>query len=258
MQQYLQPYEGIVAMISQTVSPIKIFINTVCVVAVTVLLVSCAESVTEAGQGAGTEQLPTTSVEVFPDGFFSAGYTENYAVTGIDDKGTEYAGTFKLTTGDEEVFNGIDAVPVISELSYAAVINGMTVTPITIVLTEYFSVSLPRQYLGSINAYTALILTAQGPVNYIPETVVPDSSGIMASSVGSDSSQEDIDWFIQDNAGDSYILSFVLNHTDGAGGLINREVHTYTINETGDRLSWSLTAQVSSLSNTLRFSGTRI
>lgn len=259
MQQCLQPREGIVAMKSQMKKSVRAVINTAYVIGLAVLLMSCAQTTSETdSQGVDDQQLGTSSVNVFPDGFFSAGYVEKYSITGIDDRGTDYTGTFLTTTGAEEVFNGVSAVPVISTLSYTTVINGVQVPPITIVLTEYFSTSIPRQYLGSVNASTSLILNAQDPVVYIPEAVVPDASGDVVSSIGSDSSIEDIDWFMQGNADGTYDLSFVYNHTDSAGGLINHEVHTYVLNESGDRLSWSLTAQISSLNNTLRFSGIRI
>ncbi len=226
---------------------------------ITVLLSACGEAVTTADQ-AGDLGAKEESVEValFPVKYFEPGYIEDYVITGVDNNNRKYSGTFQVSTGDEDVFNGVFAVPVSSTLIYSTIINGIQVTPITITLTEYFSSSMPRQYLGSVNSNTSLILTVQDSAVDIPESVAADASGSMAGLIGSNASVELISWLVLNNEDGTFDIGYTYNNTDSAGDLIDLEVRTFTVDVSGERLSWSLVAELPYLNNTLSFSGTRL
>ncbi len=224
-----------------------------------VLLVSCGESVETVSRSndVNSEQL-IAKIALFPDGYFDAGYVENYAITGADDYGREYTGSYEIKTGVKDIFNGVEAIPVVSTLSYSTTINNVQTPPIVVALTQYYSVSLPRQYLGNINDRTALILTLQDQAIDMPGAVISGSSGVLAGLTGSNSMLETIGWSVFPGDRDTYRLAFDFTDTDSAGGLIIAEVQAFIIRSTGERLSWSMSSEIPSLNTTLRFSGNRI
>lgn len=235
------------------------FLNGILITLFAVFLVSCSDTVETVSKVSdiNNEQL-IAKVSLFPAAYFNAGYVENYAIAGTDDYGRQYAGSYQVRTADKSVFNGVEAIPVVSTLSYSTTIDNVQLAPMVIVLTQYFSVTTPRQYLGNVNDNTAIILTLQGQASDITESVISSSSGTLASLVGSNASIETINWSVFSNNTGSYDLVFKFNDTDSAGGLINEEFQTFVISPTGERLSWSMMSIIPSLNNTLRFSGNRI
>lgn len=219
--------------------------------------VNTVDEVKTVNSDINSEQL-LAKVTIFPKGFYDSGYVENYKVVGTDDYGRVYSGTYEVRTGDKTVFNGVNAIPVVSVLSYSTIIDNVQLPPIVIALTQYFSFETPRQYLGNVNDATSIVLTLQGQASSIAESVVSNSSGQLASLVGSNSSLETISWSVVPGNSNTYNLIFDFNDTDSAGGLINQEVQTFEISPAGERLSWSMVSVIPSLNNTLRFSGSRI
>lgn len=221
-------------------------------------LVSCGSSTGTVNESTSVNNGQRVGkVTMFPAGFFDSGYIENYVITGTDDNGRQYTGTYEVLTGAREVFYGVTAIPVASTLSYTTIINGVQALPITIVLTQYYSADLPHQYLGNVNNKTSLVLTLQGAANNIPTTVASNASGSLSNLIGSDSSLETIDWSVSPAVNNTYNLVYAYNDTDGAGGLINNEIHTFVVNADGKRLSWKMVSKIPSLNSTLRFSGDR-
>lgn len=224
-----------------------------------VFLVSCADTVETVNKSSddNSEQL-IAKVALFPAGYFNSGYVENYVITGTDDYGREYTGSYQIKTAVKDIFNGVEAIPVVSTLSYTTVINNVQSPPIVVSLTQYYSVTTPRQYLGNVNDRTSLILTLQNQAIDIPAMVISNSSGMLADLIGSNAMLETIGWSVSPNNSDTYSLSFDSTDTDSAGGLIIAEVQTFVISSSGERLFWSMTSEIPSLHTTLRFSGDRI
>ena len=229
------------------------------IVSFAVLLASCSNAVETANKlnDINSEQL-ITKVALFPSGYFNSGYVENYVITGTDDSGREYTGSYEIRTGVRDVFNGVEAVPVVSTLSYTTVINNVQAPPITVTLTQYYSPTSPRQYLGNVNDRASVILTLQGAAEDMPASVVSNSSGALANLIGSNSVLETIGWSMLPNADGTHSLAFDFIDTDSAGGLIISEVQTFVISSNGERLSWSMSSEIPSLNTTLRFSGSRL
>ena len=234
------------------------FIKSIFVLLFAIVLSSCTDSsvATNESTAVNNGQL-VEQVAMFPAEYFDAGYKENYVVTGSDDFGRNYTGSYKILTGVKAIFNGVEVIPVDSILSYTANISGVETTPVTITLTQYYSAAVPRQYIGSVNRNTSLVLSLQDEATDIPILAVSDSSGEAARLVASDSSIEKIDWSVSSNTDGTYDMTYSYNDTDSAGGLIANEVHTFVVNPDGQRLSWEMISDIPSLTNTVRFSGNR-
>ena len=224
-----------------------------------IFLSSCSDAIDTSGASndINSEQL-IAKVSVFPAGYFDAGYVESYLITGTDDYGRKYTGSYEIRTDVNDIFNGVEATPVVSTLSYTTMINNVQMPPIVIVLRQYYSVSSPRQYLGSVNENTSLILTLRDLAVDAPAAVISNASGKLADLTASNAGFETIEWSVVSNDSDTYNLVFDFSDTDSAGGLLNREVQTFVISSTGERQAWSMVSEIPSLNNTLRFSGNRI
>jgi hypothetical protein len=227
------------------------------VVSLLAITTGCAESLDTVDIADEIAQKPAV-VKVFSDDYFDENYTEEYLISGFDESGSQYVGTYRIVTGAEEVFNGENAIPVSTTISYSLLdINNVPVTPpYEVELIEYFSSTLPRRYLGSYNTETSLTFNVQGNLIDIPETIFSGTTGTLTNLIGSDSSKENITWAISDNGDDTFDISFIAEHTDSSGALINRETRTFVIDSSGERLYWSLMAEVPLINNTLTFFGT--
>jgi hypothetical protein len=217
-------------------------------------LAACAQTT----EDTVTADAESFSVNVYPAGFFAAGYTENYVITGTDQEDRVYTGTFELATSEETVFNGEPAVPVSSTLSYSRPINGIVVSPKTFVLTEYFSTSIPHKYLGSENDDTAVIMTPVVPPVEIPAVVNAEGSGKVGDFIGTDTSAESINWSLNKIDDNDFQMSYFSEVTNGAGEIINSEAQTFDIDATGERHAWAFDAVLPADGVTFSFSGTRI
>jgi hypothetical protein len=217
-------------------------------------LAACAQT-TEDTVAADTA---STAVNVFPAGYFEPGYTESYDISGTDQEDRVYTGTFELATADETIFNGETAVPVTSTLSYSRPVDGIAVPQMTFVITEYFSNSTPRKYLGSVNNDTAVIMTPVTTPAEIPAVVNADGSGVVGDFIGTDSSAESISWSVNKIDNDVFQLSYFSEVTNSAGEIINSEAQTFSINAAGERQSWAFDAVLSGKAMTFSFTGSRI
>ncbi|MDT8282278.1 MAG: hypothetical protein RQ982_05620 [Gammaproteobacteria bacterium] len=199
-----------------------------------------------------------TPVNIYPASFFEPGYTESYIITGSDQVARIYSGTFELVTSEQTLFNGEAAVPVTSTLSYTRPINGVTVPPITFVLTEYYSVATPRKYLGSVNNDTSVIMVPVASATDLPEVVDDEGSGIIGDFTGTDSTLESIAWSLNKLDDNTYQLTYFSQLSDSAGDIIGSEAETYGIDSTGERHTWALDTVLPGQGMAFSFAGTRL
>jgi hypothetical protein len=241
-----------------THSPLLLLLGSI----VLVSLASCSQS---SGDAAATEKSSATSIEsvatpvnIYPANFFDPGYTESYVITGNDQVARIYSGTFELVTSEQTLFNGEVAVPVTSTLSYTRPINGLTVPPITLVITDYYSVNTPRRYLGSVNNDTSVIMLPVSSPLEMPVLVDADSSGVIGDFIGTDSTTESIAWSLNKLDDNTYQLSYFSQVSDSAGDIIDSEAETYGIDAKGERQTWALDAVLPGQGLAFSFAGTRI
>lgn len=250
MSRLLRTCYGNIAMKSINVIKLKCIITRIVTVVMLSGLAACAESTLD------EELLDTEPALVFPADFFTQGYTESYSVTGSSDTGSQFSGTYEVSTEDENVFNGVAAIPVVRTLAYSAVINGQVTSPYSVTLTEYFTVTEPRQYLGSEHESGLVMTSIDQPVD-IPGLVTPGTFGFIGTYIGSDSSQEDLSWSAE-KVGDQYLISFSSLFTDSSGGVLSDETQSFLIDIDGHRKAWEFTSFLSNQNVTLTFTGVRL
>jgi hypothetical protein len=250
MSRLLRTCYGNIAMKNINVIKLKCIITRIVTVVMLSGLAACAESTLD------EELLDTEPALVFPADFFTQGYTESYSVTGSSDTGLQYSGTYEVKTGAETVFNGVPSIPVTRTLEYSTILNGQVTSPVSIVLTEYFTADEPRQYLGSEHESGLVTIAIDQPVE-IPEFATPGNFGSIGTYIGSDSSYESLSWSAA-MSGDQYLISFTSLLTDSSGGMISDETQSFLIDIDGVRKAWEFTSILSNRNMTLTFTGIRI
>jgi hypothetical protein len=203
--------------------------------------------------GDKSNKLFSAVVEVFPANYFDEGYSELYTLIGHDSNGKNYTGTFEVRTGSAEIFNGSNAAPVQTTLSYTTEVNEAQLPPVTIVLTQYFSTGQPLQYLGSVNDRSAVITTPQGQLYDIPSLIAREQSAQYGVYQGSDASLESISWSAREIDADTYELEYRSLSTDSFGKILSDETQIFGMGPDGSRVYWKFSAYVSSLDITFNF-----
>ncbi len=222
-----------------------------------IALSGCTQSLSETSTVNAGARIFASALQIFPDGYFVEGYTEVYALTGTDNKGKSYQGSFGVSTGAATIFNGENARPVVTNISYYTFINNLPTLPRQVELILYFSETIPRQFLGTLNSSTGVITIPQDTPTDIPDTLHSEQNDVLGNYLATDSSIESaIGSAIEINAS-TYELSFVTLVTDGAGNLLVDEMQTFGIDAAGQRLYWRYNAVLPGSNTELNFSGAR-
>lgn len=234
------------------------FVAAMVLLCASIALAGCSPGATDSSSQKNTANLFSKVVQTFPDNFFNQGYIEQYAVTGSDSNGKNYTGSFEIKTDAKTIFNGYDAIPVESTLSYTLVREGASTSPIRIVLKQFYSTSTPVQYLGSQNASAGVITTPEAQLTDIPSLIAMAQSGLLGDYIGTDASVETISWSVSELDPDNYGLVFHNVGKDSSGSIFSDESQTFRVSPDGTRTGWKLKAVVPSLAVEFDFTGTRV
>lgn len=232
---------------------LKIFIIVMSLIA----LSGCTQGSSETSTVNAGARIFADALQIFPDGYFVEGYNEVYALTGADNKGKIYQGSFSVSTGAANIFNGENARPVVTNISYYTFINNLPTSPRQVELTLYFSETIPKQLLGTLNSSTGVITTAQVAPTDIPDKVLTEQNGVLGSYLATDSSIESAIWSAIEINDSTYELSFATLVADDAGNLLVDEMQTFGVDVSGQRRYWRYNTVLPGSNTELNFSGVR-
>jgi hypothetical protein len=211
--------------------------------AVYLILVSLGCS--SGGGGGGDNSTPTDPnipFQLFPSGYFSQGYSENYDLTGSDTAGGTHTGSLSLSTQAATIFDGQSAIPVSQLLSFT---NTQTNAFLSVSVTGYYSNNAnDRKWIGE-DQITFGVINSATTTYTLPETATIGDFGNVGSYTGSDGTGMVVTWQLT-NANNG-LANIVINFTyyDSPGGAISgSEEQTYTINQSGERQRFKIRADV--------------
>lgn len=203
---------------------------------------------------------PTALFPTFPEGYFVKGYKETFTVLGSDSDGFRYSGTITFQTPfDREGFDGTKQVGV-------RIWNDFQITETTTNQmanwggSEFFSTDpAARQLLGEIECYDNginLIEYVSVTNASIPQFVKIGDSGLVGKYYTIDGSSETISYSVTD-AGNGYVnLTYSYEFKDSNGVSDGSEVHTFVIDQNGNRISLKIRA-IDKGGSTLKISGNK-
>ena len=197
----------------------------------------------------------TTEFRLFPAGYFSTGYREEYNMSGSSTNGETHTGTFLVLTQSNETFNGTQAVSVLSQADWIDVSTNAAFS--SVIEEKYTTNANDRRRLGSENVLTTVINTATGN-DVIPQTAEIGDSGTIGVYSDAFGNTEAITWELESAGSNRAALTFNTNVNDVNNNLIFSNEITYEITANGNRQSLTQSFFNPLLNITTDWTGTKL
>lgn len=207
------------------------------------------------GGGASGDSATATNLpfELFPSGYFTAGYLESYVIAGSSSAGAVYEGTVSYQTQATSTFDSKSAVPVLAQLS---VTNTQTAATLTVNSTAYMSTTpTARTLLGEYYSLSD-VTTIASSTSAIPTTATIGAVGVVGNYNSSDGGSTEVSWRLEN--GKNGLAKFVLAWTsqDVSGNLESTQEQSFTIDQDGIRRAIAINAYDVASNVTIQLSGT--
>jgi hypothetical protein len=233
----------------KTIRDAIISFSTLFITAASLALVGC-------GGNDNNSSTPTDTnipFQIFPDGYFTEGYTETYQLTGSDNAGGTYEGSLSIETQNQELFDGVSAIPVMFSLEYTNTQdNGVSgINNIVYYTTD----QADRRIIGERLVDNGVTLTAIS-TDILPETATIGDVGAIGDYSVSYGVTSDATWQLNNaNNGQAYLFINWNIYTFVPGNIDTSEQQQYLIDQDGTRLAVLLKISNVTYSTTLTFSG---
>ena len=186
--------------------------------------------------GGGT---PTSikTYQLFPDGYFSTGFREDYSITGTDEFGAVFAqGTRFELAQQTKTFNNQQVIPILVQNDWTDVNSGADAT--TSVLSNYATGNELR-LIGEENLLDGITSIGSNP-STIPSTAKVGDSGSFGSYADNIGNTTEITWRLESDAGDfaKIIIDSIIKSSDGTALIVGNTA--YIIDESGNRQSMTI------------------
>lgn len=191
--------------------------------------------------------------QLFPDGYFSAGFREEYSMTGISTSGVEFAGTHLQLTQSTTSFEGQQVNPVLSQSDWTDTNGGA----FSIASLAYYSTDPNnRTLVGTEDFLTKVSSTTSNPEN-IPVTAQIGDSGQVGTFTDVFGSVTTQTWELE-SADDGLAKVTWASETRDVLGTLVVEGHTgFVINQDGVRQSLSLLFDIKAFADPVTWVGTK-
>jgi hypothetical protein len=224
----------------------KIYIVALCSLLLSILVTGCSSS----GGDSPAPTDPNTVFQLFPSGFFTAGYSETYNLTGTDTLGGTHKAVFSLQTQAPTTFLGQPAIPVFVQVQITNTSTGAVVSNSG---NGYYSTSpTDRRYLGYSDSTTT---TVSAVTSTIPQTAKIGDIGVVGTYTDNTGNVDTQSWRLDDGFNGNAKLVELSNEVDQFGTLDTSSTTTHLINTSGNRLSITLVLFFNSLNATLTLTG---
>jgi len=195
------------------------------------------------------------SFQLFPNGYFSTGFREEYNMTGTSPGGLMLQGTHLELTQAATTFNGQQANPV-------RIQNDWTDTNTSQMFsngsTEYYSTDAASKMLIGTQDLLTSTIGVPASMTVIPQTAKVGDSGTHATYTDNFGNTTTLTWTLQD-AGNSQARLVWASETRDVNSVLLIEGNTsYVISENGTRQSMTILFDVKALADPVSWTGTKI
>ena len=199
---------------------------------------------------------PDAVFSLFPSGYFNAGYSETYNLSGFDfdNNGIAQLGLFSVETQPQMIFIVQPAIPVLTALQ---VTDANTGSFSTTTKTEFFSIdSNDLRDLGFSNLLFGFTPFFAFSSAAIPATAKIGDSGEIGTYIDDFGTQNIIKtWQLEDGGDGRARLVYFSTTQDFRGFRLSSIEQRYLIEQNGDRISMSLRFRNANSILTLTLSG---
>jgi len=205
----------------------------------TLALVGAALASVSCSSGGGDSATPTdpaTVFQLFPSGYFTAGYTETTSYTGSDTLGGTYTAIFSIQTQPQSTFLGVPAIPILGQLQMT---NTSTGAFASVISTSYYTpLATDRHYLGYSNS--AGTTTVSSTTTAIPETAKIGNFGVIGTYTDNAGDVDVQSWRIDDGGNGNADVVQLSTETDQFGSPITSSTSISKTDVNGNTLSYKL------------------
>ena len=195
-----------------------------------------------------------TLYQLFPNGYFSEGFREEYGVSGTSPSGLTLEGTHLELTAEEQSFNGEQVSVVRTQNDW--VDNQTNQQFSNAALSFYSTVSADRKLVGSEDLITGVVSSSTSEER-LPESASIGESGLVGSYTDTAGSSIMQTWRLEEaNDGFAKII-WASQVRDDQGNLILEGETAYIIDRDGNRQSLELLFDVKQLNDPVSWVGVK-
>jgi hypothetical protein len=193
------------------------------------------------------------SYQIFPDGYFSAGYREDYTLSGVSDSGPTFTGSYTLVTQSPKQFNNEQVVPIQIFNEWFDQLN----TRFSSFGNTNYSTDLNNlQIIGfeDLGINSSSILTDRSS---IPKTAKINDSGILGTFQDNLGNIITYTWALEKADGNNASIVFASTARDPLGNLVIQGNTTWIINSSGQRQSLTILFDFIPFNDPVRWTGVK-
>lgn len=213
------------------------------------LLLSCS------GSDPQSPEPTEVSFQLFPAGYFSQGFREEYTITGTSPGGLMLQGTHLELTQAATAFNGQQSNPVRIQNDWTDTNTNQMFSNGS---TEYYSTAANNKtVLGSQDLITSVV-SIPSPTAVIPQAAKIGESGTYATYSDGAGNVTTLTWSLQDAGNNQALLVWASETRDVNSVLLVEGNTSYVINTSGVRQSMTILFDVKALADPVSWVGTKI
>ena len=202
------------------------------------------------GGDGSTATDPNTEFQIFPSGYFTAGYADTINYTGTGTDGSSYTASVSEQTQTQSTFLGQSAIPILEQLQVTNISTGATASGIG---TEYYSTDPnDRHFLGESSTTTT---TVTAVTTAIPQTAKIGDIGIVGTYTDNAGNVTERSWRLDDGL-NGRAKRFVLTTERDQFGIVTTTIAvTNLIDTSGNVISSNVVISYLDLGVTLTLNG---
>ena len=204
--------------------------------------------------GNNPAQADSKTYQLFPPGYFSPGFREEYAMRGTSPAGLSLEGTHLELTQPIKTFAGRQVVPLLDQNDWTDTQSGDAFT--TASLSNYSTDPADLKLIGTEDIITAVVTIFSDP-GRIPTTAQIGDTGTLGTDTDSAGNTVVRTWRLEADTGDLAKLSWQSTVSDNAGNIIAEGNNTYVIDPMGNRQSMNILFDFKPFNDPVSWVGTK-
>ena len=201
-----------------------------------------------------SDDIPNEMYRLFPNGYFSEGFREEYMLSGTSPAGLRLEGTHLELTESERSFDGEQVSPIRIQNDW---IDTQTNEQFSNASLSFYSTdSANRRLIGSEDIVVGIISNAN-TIDTIPVLASIGEAGMVGSYLDTIGGVITLTWRLEEADGEFARLVWTSEVRDGDGNLIVEGYTAYLINRDGDRQSLELLFDVKLLNDPVTWTGVK-
>ena len=190
--------------------------------------------------------------QLFPDGYFSEGFREEYTLSGTSPSGLLLEGTHLELTEEQRSFGGEQVSPIRIQNDW---IDTQTNEQFSNASFSFYSIDPENRRLIGSEDIIAGIVSNSNAINRIPVSASIGESGVVGSYLDTTGGTITLAWRLEEASGEFARIVWDSEIRDGQGNVVVEGYTAYVIDRTGDRQSIELLFDVKLLNDPVTWMG---